>query len=219
VLVCLEKAGIAHCFAADQVFTREDVPGRGKPRPDMFLLAASKMGVEASECMVVEDSTSGIKAAQAAEMEVVGFLGGRHAQSDWYRKNISDFGIPLTYSDAELLEYLTSATVGAAATKERASALTMQESGENKKMTGRCKWFDCEKGYGFISVDGEDRDYFVHQSDIYAPGYRSLAQGETLEFSVATDERTGKIKAVEVTGPDGQYVEGTPPPEFDDDEY
>merc|ERR1719460_3137751 len=85
--------------------------------------------------------------------------------------------------------------------------------------TGRCKWFDCEKGYGFISVDGEDRDYFVHQSDIYAPGYRSLAQGETLEFSVATDERTGKIKAVEVTGPDGQYVEGTPPPEFDDDEY
>ena len=63
VLVCLEKAGIAQCFTAEQVFTREDVPGRGKPNPDMFQLAASKMGVEAADCVVVEDSTSGIKAA------------------------------------------------------------------------------------------------------------------------------------------------------------
>lgn len=133
VLVCLEKAGIAHVFEPEQVFTREEcvtgvepctptlhrcathcwcprarsVPGRGKPLPDMFLLAASKMGIDPSDCVVVEDSTSGIKAAQAAEMEVVGFLGGGHAQSDWYRANIDEFGIPLTYSDSELLEYLS----------------------------------------------------------------------------------------------------------------
>ena len=107
VLVCLEKAGIAQCFTAEQVFTREDVPGRGKPNPDMFQLAASKMGVEAADCVVVEDSTSGIKAAQAAEMEVVGYLGGGHAQSDWYRETINGFGIPLVYSDTELLEYLS----------------------------------------------------------------------------------------------------------------
>jgi len=107
VLVCLEVAGIDKCFTKEQVFTREDVPGRGKPNPDMFLLAAEKMGVDTKDCVVVEDSTSGVKAAQAADMEVVGYLGGGHAQSDWYRKSIEDFGIPLTYSDTELLRHLS----------------------------------------------------------------------------------------------------------------
>ena len=41
------------------------------------------MGVEPSACIVVEDSTSGVAAAQAAEMDVVGFLGGGHAKADW----------------------------------------------------------------------------------------------------------------------------------------
>ena len=62
--------------------------------------------MDPSQCVVVEDSTSGVKAAKAAEMEVVGYLGGGHAQSDWYRKTIEEFEIPLTYSDDELLEYL-----------------------------------------------------------------------------------------------------------------
>ena len=106
VMVCLEKAGIDQCFTPEQVFTREDVPGRGKPLPDMFLLAASKMGVAAADCVVVEDSTAGVRAAQAAEMEVVGFLGGGHAKAEWYREKFGAFGTPLTYTDAELLKYL-----------------------------------------------------------------------------------------------------------------
>ena len=73
----------------------------------MFLLAAEKAGVAPSDCMVIEDSTSGIMAAQAADMDVVGFLGGGHAQSDWYREKISSYDIPLTYSDDELLAYLS----------------------------------------------------------------------------------------------------------------
>jgi len=107
VLVCLEVAGIKDCFQPGEVFTREDVPGRGKPRPDMFLLAAEKMGVDPAACIVVEDSTSGVRAAQAAGMDVVGFLGGGHAQADWYRDKIKEFDIPLTYSDDELLEFLS----------------------------------------------------------------------------------------------------------------
>ncbi len=106
VMVCLEKAGIDQCFTPEQVFTREDVPGRGKPLPDMFLLAASKMGVAAADCVVVEDSTAGVRAAQAAEMEVVGFLGGGHAKASWYRDKFGAFGTPLTYTDTELLKYL-----------------------------------------------------------------------------------------------------------------
>ena len=38
--------------------------------------------------------------------------------------------------------------------------------------------FNVEKGYGFIAIDGAENDIFVHQSDIYAPGFRSLAEGE-----------------------------------------
>ena len=108
VLVCLEVAGIDHVFAGkDQVFTREDVPGRGKPQPDIFLMAAAAAGVDPSQCVVVEDSTSGVMAAQAAKMEVVGFLGGGHAQAEWYREKLASYKIPLTYTDSELLKYLS----------------------------------------------------------------------------------------------------------------
>lgn len=79
---------------------------------------------------------------------------------------------------------------------------------EDGPRAGKCKWFNVEKGYGFIEVEGEDSDVFVHQSDIYAPGFRSLAEGENLEFRIETDSKTGKMKAVEVTGPDGAYVQG-----------
>lgn len=95
----------------------------------------------------------------------------------------------------------------------RATRTSMDEG----PMAGKCKWFNVEKGYGFIQVDGEERDVFVHQSDIYAPGFRSLAEGEALEFRLTTDEKTGKVKAVDVTGPDGAYVQGAPRRDFDDD--
>lgn len=85
--------------------------------------------------------------------------------------------------------------------------------------SGTCKWFNVEKGFGFISVEGQESDVFVHQSDIYAPGFRSLAEGEAVEFRLTTDDKTGKVKAVDVTGPDGAYVQGAPRRNFDDDYY
>ena len=54
----------------------------------------------------VEDSTSGMRAAAAADMECVAYLGGGHAQKDWYLEKIAAFGIPITYSAAELLACL-----------------------------------------------------------------------------------------------------------------
>ena len=54
------------------VVTPQDVaPGRGKPAPDMFLLAAEKMGVPPAQCLVFEDAEPGIQAALAAGMQVV----------------------------------------------------------------------------------------------------------------------------------------------------
>ncbi len=67
---CLRRTGIAEWFQT--VVTPADVaPGRGKPAPDMFLLAAERLGVEPGECLVFEDGQSGIDAATAAGMDSV----------------------------------------------------------------------------------------------------------------------------------------------------
>lgn len=50
----------------------------GKPAPDLFLLAAQRMGVAPANCVVIEDSPAGVMAAQAAGMAVIAFAGGSH---------------------------------------------------------------------------------------------------------------------------------------------
>jgi CspA family cold shock protein len=53
---------------------------------------------------------------------------------------------------------------------------------------GTVKWFNADKGYGFIAVDGGD-DVFVHYSAIQADGYRSLEQGQRVEFEITQSDR------------------------------
>ena len=65
-----------------------------------------------------------------------------------------------------------------------------------------------EKGYGFIKPDDGGEDLFVHQSAIYANGFRSLMEGEDVEFTMI--DEGGKAKAIDVTGPDGGMVQGAP---------
>ncbi len=62
------------------VFSASDVPN-GKPAPDLFLRAAAQMGVQAVDCIVVEDLPAGVTAATAAGMTPVGFVGGSHAEA------------------------------------------------------------------------------------------------------------------------------------------
>ena len=80
--------------------------------------------------------------------------------------------------------------------------------------------FNTVKGFGFIVPDDEDMsDVFVHQSQIKAEGFRSLADGEQVEFQMGTDEKTGRSKAVGVTGPGGTAVQGAPfRPRYDDND-
>lgn len=63
-----------------RIFSAEDVP-LGKPAPDLFLFAASTLGYEPSNCIVVEDSPTGVKAAIAAKMKIVAYAGGITSES------------------------------------------------------------------------------------------------------------------------------------------
>ena len=54
--------------------------------------------------------------------------------------------------------------------------------------TGKVKWFNAEKGYGFITTD-EGKDVFVHYSSIQADGFRSLEEGQTVTFEIVEGAR------------------------------
>ncbi|MCK8823784.1 cold-shock protein [Fuchsiella alkaliacetigena] len=54
--------------------------------------------------------------------------------------------------------------------------------------TGTVKWFDGKKGYGFITVEGED-DVFVHFSAIQEDGFKTLDEGQEVEFEVVEGDR------------------------------
>ena len=56
------------------------------------------------------------------------------------------------------------------------------------KVTGRVKWFNNAKGYGFIGRD-DGADVFVHYSAIAGDGYRSLQEGDTVEFEITQGEK------------------------------
>ena len=105
VLLSLEVGGMKDCFPPEHVFTRELV-ARGKPAPDLFLYAADKMGVSPQRCIVVEDSGAGIDAAKAAGMDCIAYLGGGHAKYDWYKEKIFSYGIPIGYSQEDILKLL-----------------------------------------------------------------------------------------------------------------
>ena len=53
----------------------------------------------------------------------------------------------------------------------------------DERITGSVKWFNDQKGYGFIAYEG-GKDVFVHHSAIVAEGYRSLTEGDPVEFSI-----------------------------------
>jgi CspA family cold shock protein len=64
---------------------------------------------------------------------------------------------------------------------------------------GTVKWFNAEKGYGFISNDDGGEDVFVHFSAIQADGYKSLSEGQKVTYDTETDSRNGKLRAANVT--------------------
>merc|ERR1719189_3294457 len=89
------------------------------------------------------------------------------------------------------------------------SSMAQQNQGKSQRAKGVCKRFNNEKGFGFIACDDGSGDVFVHQTEVYADGYRSLAEGEPLEFDIQIQD-DGRRKAINVTGPNGAFVKGQP---------
>ncbi|HOA23994.1 MAG TPA: cold shock domain-containing protein [Aggregatilineales bacterium] len=54
----------------------------------------------------------------------------------------------------------------------------------SERVRGTVKWFNAEKGYGFIQPEGRDKDVFVHYSEIQMQGYAKLDEGDRVEFEI-----------------------------------
>ena len=104
----LERLGLRSRFAT--VVTRDDLSGRDartKPAPDLFLLAADRLGAEPAQCVAFEDSPNGVAAARAAGMVVVGVPGPMTTGLDM---SAADLVVPsLTDVDLAALRELVSA--------------------------------------------------------------------------------------------------------------
>jgi len=67
---------------------------------------------------------------------------------------------------------------------------------------GTVKWFNNQKGFGFIEQDGGGRDVFVHYSSIESSGFRSLTEGERVEFEVTENDKgpaATKVRKITIT--------------------
>jgi CspA family cold shock protein len=54
---------------------------------------------------------------------------------------------------------------------------------------GTVKWFNDSKGFGFITVDGQSKDVFVHHTAIQGGGHRSLTEGQRVEFDIVQGQK------------------------------
>jgi CspA family cold shock protein len=63
------------------------------------------------------------------------------------------------------------------------------ESGDRAMTRGSVKWFNAEKGYGFITPEDGSKDVFVHHSAIQAEGFRSLNEGDKVEYEITQGQK------------------------------
>jgi cold shock protein len=69
------------------------------------------------------------------------------------------------------------------------------ELGEFKMATGTVKWFNAQKGFGFIQPDNGGKDVFVHISAVERAGMRELQDGQKISYELTEDRRTGRASA------------------------
>jgi len=58
-----------------------------------------------------------------------------------------------------------------------------------ERITGKVKWFNAQKGYGFLVCDEDGKEVFVHYSAISGDGYKTLKEGDKVEFEIAEGDK------------------------------
>ena len=66
---------------------------------------------------------------------------------------------------------------------------------DNDMATGTVKWFNTQKGFGFIEPSDGTKDVFVHISAVERAGMRGLNEGQKINYDLTADKRTGKSSA------------------------
>ncbi|HKR41170.1 MAG TPA: HAD family phosphatase [Paraburkholderia sp.] len=97
----LARNGLDRFFGA-RVYCA-DIVARPKPAPDVYLAAAQGMDVAPTACLVVEDSVTGVSAARAAGMTVLGFVGGTHVGGDAHAHELREAGASEIFDDMATL--------------------------------------------------------------------------------------------------------------------
>ncbi|MEM7680113.1 MAG: HAD family phosphatase [Pseudomonadota bacterium] len=98
VIYSLELAGLKDYFPDEHIFTGLDVPNP-KPAPDLFLLAARKMGAKPAKCLVIEDSQGGATAGIAAGITTYGFVGVSHEPKTMRKTLLESVGVDAVFDD------------------------------------------------------------------------------------------------------------------------
>ncbi len=70
----------------------------------------------------------------------------------------------------------------------------------SERVTGTVKWFNAEKGYGFITPENGAKDLFVHFSAIQADGYKTLTEGQKVEYEATQGQKGPQASNVRVIG-------------------
>jgi len=89
-------------FFGERVYCA-DIVAKPKPAPDVYLAAAQDMGLAPAACLVVEDSVTGVSAARAAGMTVLGFVGGTHVGGDAHAHELREAGAIEIFDDMTTL--------------------------------------------------------------------------------------------------------------------
>jgi CspA family cold shock protein len=110
---------------------------------------------------------------------------------------LSTLSSPTVYTFCVFRGRLAEAIVGGAALT--ATAGTVSTSKKVKMAQGTVKWFNGDKGYGFIAVEGGP-DVFVHFSAITGDGYRNLEEGQKVEFDITQGQKGPQAENVRVIG-------------------
>ena len=99
--IVMQRFGLRQYF--DELISAQDVGGRGKPSPDVYIYAMKRLGVRGRDCLVFEDSKNGVAAAKVAGMFCVGFRNECNKHQDL---SMADFVMPESQDDLEFSDLL-----------------------------------------------------------------------------------------------------------------